>query len=133
MSPSGADSGLALIIGKRLDAVCFVLDYVTFQFHDHVLAALSDPLVIQSGEVLTSGRPGYRDALCSLIERVVVSVSETAEKLGIELDRDIKIVVDLNAASPPGPEMATLSDKGRFITAWLRPGTAFAKQVLRKD
>ncbi len=115
-------SALKLISGRTLEAVCFVVDYITFQFGDLVLAALALPVVTEDSSVLTADQLGYRDALCRQIGRTVVSTSENAYRLEIDLDRGTRIVISLDAAHPPGPEMATLSGGGHF-TAWLRPGT----------
>jgi hypothetical protein len=124
MTQPKAGSALECILGKRLDAVCFVLNYITFQFDDFGLAALAAPLVAKGEEALSSDWPGYRDALCSQIGQTVISVSETTKTLEITLTTGTKIIVPLDAAFPPGPEMATLSGKGRFINAWLRPSSA---------
>lgn len=123
MSRAENASLLELISGKRLDAVCFVLDYATFQFGDLVLAALASPLVIEGGVTTLAKLPGYRDALCRQIERTVVSTSEGPQKLELVFGGGSKIVIPLDAPDPPGPEMASLSERGQFVTAWLRPGT----------
>jgi hypothetical protein len=124
MSQSNAGSALECIVGRRVDAVCFVLDYITFQFGDLVLAALADPLLTKSDKLLSLGQAGYRDGLCSEIGESVVSVSETIERLEITLTQGTKIIVPINALNPPGTEMATLSGKGQFVNAWLRPTSA---------
>src|SRR5690242_16338281 len=104
MSGDYSRAALELTLGKRLDAVCFVLDYMTFQFGDLALAALANPIVIELGKSATPDRPGYRDSLCRQIGRVVVSVFETTEKLEIVFDSDAKVIIALNAPFPPGPE-----------------------------
>jgi len=124
MNPSNGGSTLDSIVGKKLDAVCFVLDYVTFQFGDLVLAALAKPEIVKGKESQSEEQAGYRDALCSEIQQLVTATSETTERLEIILSSGSKILVPLNANYPPGPEMATLSGRGRFITAWLRPVSA---------
>ena len=115
-------SPLGLILGKRLDAVCFVLDYVTFQFGGLGLAALAAPLFIKEGRTLSAEESGYRDALCSQIGQTVVAVSDSPHSLEVTLALAAKIVLPLDAEYPPGPEMATLSGKGHFM-AWLRPSS----------
>ena len=124
MSQSNEGSVLNSILGKRLDAVCFILNYINFQFGDIVLAALAKPEILKGNDLQTEGQAGYRDALCGEIQQHVTATSETIEKLEISLSSGTRIVVPLNANDPPGPEMATLSGRGRFITAWLRPELA---------
>lgn len=114
-------SALNLVLGKKLVAVSFVLNYITFQFENFNLAALARPLLVQGKDELSAEMPGYRDALCNQIGKTVVSASERPEKLEVTLMDDIKIVVPLDAAYPAGPEMANLSGKGPIFTAWIRP------------
>ncbi len=121
MSPTNGGTVLESLLGKRLDSVCFVLDYITFQFRDLGLAALAKPELLKGQDLLTEGQAGYRDALCGEILQHVTGTYETAERIEITLSSGTKISVPLNADFPPGPEMATLSGNGRFITAWLRP------------
>lgn len=116
-------SVLEMLVGKRLDSVCFVLDYITLQFDDLGLAALANPIIEENSQEFTAGQPGYRDVLCAQIEQYVTAASETANRLEIQLANGVTISVPLDADYPPGPEMATLSGRGTFITAWLRPGT----------
>lgn len=121
MSSTTGGTVLESLMGKRLDAVSFVLDYISFQFRDLHLAALAKPELLRGENLLTEGQAGYRDALCSEILQHVTGTHETAERIEITLSSGTKISVSLNADFPPGPEMATLSGNGRFITAWLRP------------
>ena len=108
--------------GRALISVCFTLDYIQFVFGDFVLAALADPIVCEGDATITTNTPGYRDVLCRLIGTSVLSTDETESCLEIELDNGARILIPLDAAWPPGPEMATLSGNGKFHAAWTRPG-----------
>ena len=124
---------LHLLRGRRLDAVCFVLDYVTLTFEDLVLAALAHPVVIEKSGTASSDRAGYKDALCRQIMRHVTSTSETSTKLEIGLDSEVWIVVPLDAGTPPGPEMATLSGRGHFLCSVLAPCNGELDPTLAPD
>jgi hypothetical protein len=106
---------------KRLTSVNFVMDYIELVFEDLVLAALALPILTDSGTVLEPSRANYRDSLISKIARTVVNTSETKEQLQVSLDDGSVIVLPLDAPSPSGPEMATLSGRGTFFQSWLRP------------
>jgi hypothetical protein len=97
MSPTTGGTVLESLLGKRLDAVSFVLDYISFQFRDVHLAALAKPELLRGDDVLTEGQAGYRDALCSEIQQHVTATYETAERIEITLSSGTKISVPLNA------------------------------------
>jgi len=117
---------LHMLDGQSLISVCFVLDYIEFVFGDLTLAALADPLVLEgTGSSVGTGTrsptdPGYSDALCALIGKLVRSTREGRERLEILFDDGIRIVIPLFGESAPGPEMATLSGRGTFIASWVR-------------
>jgi len=101
--------------------VCFVLDYTQFQFDDLIFAALADPILVESGVTHSNGQPGYCSALRQQINKKVESVTDTRIQLEIRLSGNDRLIVPLDASSPPGPEMATLSGRGTFYNAWIRP------------
>jgi hypothetical protein len=111
---------LFLIEGQPLVSVCFLLGYVEFLFGDMVLAALAQPILLNGEAKVTSETPGYKDALCRQIGRVVRSTTEAGTYLEVGLEGGARIVIPLDADYPPGPEMATLSGKGCFCGAWIR-------------
>jgi hypothetical protein len=115
---------LHLISGSKLDDISFVNDYIIFRFGGLIFAALADPILIQHGQALISDQLGYKDALFKQLGQAVTSTLELPERLEIVLEGEDRIVVPLDAAYPPGPEMATLSGKGQFIASWLRTGVS---------
>lgn|SRR5579884_2597206 len=114
-----SSSALELLKGKQLVSVCFVLDYITFQFDDLVLSALSDPVLIDSCQSWTRASPGYHEALCRNIGACVDAVMDDPRELRIQLESST-LVLPLDAPAPQGPELATLSGHGTFYQAWLR-------------
>ncbi len=60
--------------GERLNAVTFVQDYLQLWF-DGLGVNVTNPLTVQTGQLFaTSWQPGFRDALCSQIAKIVTEV-----------------------------------------------------------
>ena len=115
---------LQRLVGKSLTAVMFFSDYVDFLFNDLVLSSLSWPMVVDSeGRVARPG-PGYRDALCAQIGKLVQSAEDAPEHLQVLFDDGSRIVIPLETVEIPGQEGATLSGKGQFFRAWLLHGSS---------
>ncbi len=114
--PSGAIStGPEGLTGEMLSAVTFVNDYIQLDFNGQGFEIYC-PIVIHSQEgVVRLSEDGFRDRLCSLIDKTVrsVTVSETAV---LELDG---CQVDLNFVSAEGeivePLIFTNRDQGLSI------------------
>jgi hypothetical protein len=70
-------------------------------------------------EVIPSSSPAF--ALCEQIGKSVRKTAENERLLAITLEDGAKLVIPLDAPSPAGPEMATLSGRGTFCAAWIRP------------
>jgi hypothetical protein len=95
---------LSRVVGEQLNAVCFVMDYLQFQFNDYYLTVLP-PLVARVGE--QSYRPGdshYRDALCERIMHAAASVVLTADSLRIGFDDGAAFDVSLRDEKYIGAE-----------------------------
>jgi hypothetical protein len=115
-------SSLDLLVGKTLDAVLFEHDYVTLQFEELVFAALAKPIFMDDDEIRTGlDESLYRELLLKQVGQKVICISEEDERLEITLGNNVTLTVPLDAPTPPGPEMATLSSKGKFIAEWSRP------------
>jgi hypothetical protein len=77
---------LSRIAGEQLNAVCFVMDYLQFQFNDCYLTVLP-PLVARVGEQsYRLGDSHYRDALCERIMHSVAEVALAVDSLRIGFD-----------------------------------------------
>ena len=68
------ESHIGELAGESLSAVSFVHDYLEFRFDEKIIRSFSAPAIGDRGEVVTANVPGWRDALCSLIEGFVLSV-----------------------------------------------------------
>lgn len=83
------------VIGEKLSSVTFVLNYVQVDFDGKQFTAYSWPTVGEKDRRTNFEDHGYRDALCSLIARVVVNVEHLVAVLrirfsdGSALDFDI--------------------------------------------
>lgn len=82
---------LADLVDHELSAVCFVRDFVEFQFDGPILRALSDPVIHIGARSWHFPLPGTRDALCSVIGGFVTSASERATKLVVEFGEQCQL------------------------------------------
>ena len=64
------------VVGQRLVAIKFVLDYLQVQFDDHHFHCGVWPVVWTTDGQFRYGQPGYRDALCSMLSRPVTRFEE---------------------------------------------------------
>ncbi len=122
MQPSSqSPMSLPDLVGRRMNSVEFIEDYIGLHFDGLCLHALSDPVIIQGSQTIHRADSGYCDALCSHIGETVERVEDLPTRLSVWLPK-AQIVVPLDADWPPGPEMATLSGFGRFFNAWTKTG-----------
>lgn len=112
--------GLPDLVGRTVTAVCFVADYVDLTFDGPILRALTEPKVFQKhGGVLRFPNPGSRDALCSLIGRTAVSVTEDASEIRVNFDSGENFSIPLDMPSRVGPEAAHfVPEIGGPIQVW---------------
>ena len=74
MSHDDSSAMLDQLRGEQLSAVTFVQDYLQLWF-DGPGFNVTNPLTVRmGGSAVTSGQPGFRDALCEQIAKVVASV-----------------------------------------------------------
>ncbi|MFD7655260.1 hypothetical protein ACFV4N_14915 [Actinosynnema sp. NPDC059797] len=122
-----ANGLLGRLVGARLCSVQFVYDYVQLRFDCPggdlpVLTCDAMPTVVVAHGTYTDGRPGYADALRSLIAATVVSTEE-AVGVGLRLELDTGVLsLHPTPAELTGPEIATLD--GFTDDQWMcrRPG-----------
>jgi hypothetical protein len=108
-------SALALI-GCRLNTVQFVLDYVQLFFdgprHPR-LTAVTCPKVQMGNTLFEWGSPGYRDALCGCIERIVSTVSVIdKEEFRITFEDGTLITISLKPEDYTAAAEAVIIDTG---------------------
>ena len=114
------DTPLAVLIGRQLSAVCFVQDYVQFQFDGYWLTALADPILVREHRKMFRQEPSYRDTLCDQIREIVIATEDNGVQLSVAFSNGATLIVPLDGNSTPGPEMAHLSGFNAMLNVWFR-------------
>lgn len=102
---SGVGSGkvtqshLASLRGEQLSAVTFVQNYLQLEFDSKRLTINQWPSVETMDGIFQFGDVGYRNALCSLIARLVSNAYDTPDIIVIALDNGNSIRVDLASSA----------------------------------
>lgn len=97
------------LVGEKLTAVTFVMDYVQFRFDGPVLTALVPPILEFDGTQITFPEPTSRDHLCALIGTTVQRVDlqdDVAITLPFTSGHVLRIRLDDDARRTVGPEAA---------------------------
>lgn len=91
--------------GEQLSAVTFVQDYLQHWF-DGPGINVTNPLTVRMGSSsVTSGEPGFRDALCEQIAKVVASVEvRDGDALVIAFEDGSQLSVSLRDEDYSSPE-----------------------------
>lgn len=112
--------GISSIVGEPLSGVAFVQDYVEFHFDGKILRALSNPLLASGGGSWAFPEQGSRDALCSMIGRVVVRVTiDEGSRIEVVFSNGSSLVIPLEASALVGPEAAHfVSAEDQLIDVW---------------
>jgi hypothetical protein len=92
------------LVGEELGTVSFVADYVEFNFNGPIVRAISRPIVRITDETARFPDAGSRDALCSLIFGIVVSVTDSPESLLIDFGTRGRLTIP-KADPLAGPEV----------------------------
>ena len=102
------------LVGDRLYAVTFILDYIQFQFDSHRINANSRLLVLDTEKELDVRDNDFRNALCRPIGKNVVGYRLTEEYLAIVFDETEN---RLCLADPdyPWPETAEIAAPGALL------------------
>ena len=86
---------LDVLVEQQMSAVIFVQDYLQLDFDGKRLTLNVWPKVSLDGTTFVSADTGYKDALCSLIGRKVVAVSEAEIEIGLIFD-EAQVSIDLS-------------------------------------
>ena len=116
---NASEHPLKQIETRQLSSVEFVQDYVQLRFDGPYLSAFARPIVKMGETKFEYGTPGYCDALCERIGRVVRSVSIN-ENQGIFIDFDdgANISISLEAQDRQGAEAAVFVDGTKQWDSW---------------
>jgi hypothetical protein len=115
MKASEQTEALSILVGVRLTSVAFVLDYLILGFDGRGLTSLVWPEIIDNGRKSSYGMEGYRDKLCSLIEKTTKSVAiDDDETIRVEFESGIEMWMPLRSCDRPG-ERAILTGPKHFL------------------
>jgi hypothetical protein len=110
------EEAIARLIGARLTSVQFILNYLILGFDEKgALTTLVWPEIHYERKTITFGTQGYRDELCSLIEKVVKNVTmEVDETISIDFENGIELRIPLATYKAPG-ERAILTGPKQYL------------------
>jgi len=86
---------LDVLVQQQMGAVIFVQDYLQLDFDGYRLTLNVWPKVLLPVNTFGFNDSGYRDALCSLISKKIIAVSELATEIVLAFDEG-QISVDLS-------------------------------------
>jgi hypothetical protein len=110
---------VSMIVGRSLSDVTFVMDYVQLGFHGSAFTLYVWPEVSTGTSSYKYQQPGYRDALCEQIGKVVTEVSPlTGEDIFIRFQNDVSFRMSLRDEEYVGPELIQFWDSGRCLIAF---------------
>jgi hypothetical protein len=110
------DHFLDILVGEKLSAVTFVMDYSQVDFDGNRFTFYIWPVATIERREYKFKDQLYRDKLCSLITRVVVKASFVDnEELTILFDNSDKLSLSLDHSNPDivAPEIAMFTDTNK--------------------
>jgi hypothetical protein len=117
-SPSWMEKEQAIsrLVGARLTSVQFILDYLILGFDEKgALTTLVWPEISVENKTMNFGTEGYRDELCSLIEKVAKNVTmESDDTVSIVFENGIEVRIPLGSYKGRG-ERAILTGPKHYL------------------
>jgi hypothetical protein len=110
------EEALFRINGARLTSVQFILDYLSLGFDERgALTTLVWPELYQGAKKMTFGAHGYRDELCSLIEKIAQNITmECDETISFEFENGTEMRIPLRSYQSSG-ERAILTGPNHYL------------------
>jgi hypothetical protein len=107
---------LSRLVGGRLTSVQFILSYLILGFDEKgSLTTLVWPEILDGDEKIAFGTKGYRDKLCSLIEKTAKNVTmEPDETISVDFENGIEIRIPLRSYQDRG-ERAILTGPKHYL------------------
>jgi hypothetical protein len=97
--------GFSYIIGEKLNAITFILDYYQFHFDGPTFDVLTSVSVVSPSGRVSSGDDRFRNVVCDQIGKVVSSVClRLGEAITITFVDGWEILFSLKDEDYPGPE-----------------------------
>jgi hypothetical protein len=110
------EQAISRLVGARLTSVQFILDYLILGFDEKgALTTLVWPEISVENEIMTFGTEGYRDELCSLIEKVAKNVTmESDDTVSIVFENGVEVRIPLGSYKGRG-ERAILTGPKHYL------------------
>lgn len=108
-------SDISVLVGEKLSAAIFVMDYLQLDFDGILFTCWNWPLVENSAAVFSVSSSGYRDAVCDQIAKRVSRIEITEEVCLIAFEDTSRITIPLEVTADGPPEAAMFSDDGRKV------------------
>jgi len=109
-----------IVKGEKLSSVTFVMDYLQLDFDGNQFTLNIWPTVKVDNVHYKYGEQFYRDKLCSLIAKIIISITYSELqllKLDFENGDSIQISLDLNNSGIMTPEIGvfTTADEKSYV------------------
>ena len=102
------------IVGEKLSAITFVMDYWQLQFDGPTINALTQVKVSADGSVLRDGDDQFRNLICGQIGKIVAEVAiANSESFAITFEDRSSISISLKAEDFVGPEAIVFYSSGQ--------------------
>jgi hypothetical protein len=117
INPQARESkgALDVLIGNPLTSVAFTMDYLQLMFDSRILNVLTDPTVWANNKSFEWGGPGFRDQICSFIQRNVESAEIFDSEVVISFGDHDKIVMPLTGARPGNEALYFFAHEHWFV------------------
>ena len=102
-------AALSELCGRTLSSVEFVHDYVQLHFDGSTITAFTLPIISRSGETVSWGEDGYRDALCEEIGCSIEVAGFEHDDVSLTFQDGTVISISVRDKDYHGPEALQLS------------------------
>ena len=105
--------------GQKVIAVEFIFDYLRISFEDYFLTLYNWPIIFQLSLRYEKNDINYRNFLCELIGRTVISANDSESScIQIYFEKNLSIKISLKDEDREAPDIALLFDKEQYIMIW---------------
>ncbi len=115
MDGTNQSEAFEIIVGEKLSAVTFVLDYWQLQFEGPMINVMSRIEVHNDGATVRDSDFGFRDRLCGQIGKIVTNAELSADELTIRFEDRSTIAISIRDEDYHGPEALLLTDAARKL------------------
>jgi hypothetical protein len=114
-----SDEPLPNLIGRILESVSFVRDYIQLDFGSVGMTVTKLPIVEQGSRTLRPGEKGYRDELCNRIGKSVrEALVRNKEEIRISFEDEASVRVFIGPTGLSVGENVILYEDGKATCVW---------------